>query len=143
MTVKLVTDHRNIDWQCLADVIEKAPLGTRNPHKLRVTFQNSAHTCFLFDDDQLIGAARAMADGFDCAVICDVVILPEYQGQSLGSRMIRHLLDQVSHHEKVILYAVPGKEGFYETFGFRRMTTAMAIFENPSLAYEQGVIERV
>jgi len=28
------------------------------------------------------------------------------------------------------------------TFGFRRMTTAMAIFENPGRALEDGYLER-
>jgi len=35
---------------------------------------------------------------------------------------------------------VPGKEGFYERFGFRRMTTAMAIFENPASAFARGYL---
>lgn len=37
---------------------------------------------------------------------------------------------------------VPGREKFYERFGFRRMTTAMAIFENPEQAYAHGYLER-
>ncbi len=35
---------------------------------------------------------------------------------------------------------VPGKEAFYRTLGFRRMTTAMAIFENQPLAFERGYL---
>jgi hypothetical protein len=37
---------------------------------------------------------------------------------------------------------VPGKEPFCETFGFRRMTTAMAIFENPASAEAGGYLDR-
>jgi hypothetical protein len=37
---------------------------------------------------------------------------------------------------------VPGKEPFYEAFGFRRMTTAMAIFEAPAKAHRNGYLER-
>ncbi len=43
---------------------------------------------------------------------------------------------------KIILYAVPGKEPFYEAFGFRRMTTVMAIFENQERAHKRGYLER-
>ncbi|CAD5374038.1 hypothetical protein RA210_U480001 [Rubrivivax sp. A210] len=36
-----------------------------------------------------------------------------------------------SGHKKIILYSVPGKEGFYKKLGFLRMLTAMAIFRDP------------
>jgi hypothetical protein len=45
-------------------------------------------------------------------------------------------------HKKIILYSVPGREAFYESFGFRRMTTAMAIFEDPESAFARGYISR-
>jgi hypothetical protein len=35
---------------------------------------------------------------------------------------------------------VPGKEGFYARLGFRRMTTAMAIFDDPALASARGYL---
>lgn len=46
-------------------------------------------------------------------------------------------------HKKIILYAVPGKEPFYRKFGFRRMLTAMAIFENQAQALERGYISEI
>jgi hypothetical protein len=43
-------------------------------------------------------------------------------------------------HKKIILYAVPGKEPFYRKFGFLRMNTAMAIFENQQQQLERGYL---
>jgi hypothetical protein len=43
---------------------------------------------------------------------------------------------------RLTLYAVPGKERFYEAFGFRHMLTAMAIFENLDKAFARGDLER-
>jgi hypothetical protein len=37
---------------------------------------------------------------------------------------------------------VPGTEPFNQAFGFRRMTTAMAIFEDPAKAHRNGYLER-
>jgi hypothetical protein len=37
---------------------------------------------------------------------------------------------------------VPGKEGFYRKFGFLRMKTAMAIFENPQQQLERGYLHQ-
>jgi len=84
---------------------------------------------------------RALADGVDCSYICDVAVLPEYQGTGLGKEIVGKLVALSSGHRKIILYAVPGKEPFYKKFGFRRMLTAMAIFENPALAKERGYID--
>ena len=44
-------------------------------------------------------------------------------------------------HKKIILYANPGTEGFYEKLGFRRMRTAMAIFKDQERAVGRGLIE--
>jgi hypothetical protein len=43
-------------------------------------------------------------------------------------------------HKKMILYAVPGREPFYRKFGFMRMKTAMAIFENQQQQVERGYL---
>jgi hypothetical protein len=41
---------------------------------------------------------------------------------------------------KIILYAVPGKEPFYMRFGFLRMETAMAIFQNQQEQLERSYL---
>jgi hypothetical protein len=38
---------------------------------------------------------------------------------------------------------VPGKESFYESFGFRRMATAMAIFDNPAETHARGYLHDI
>lgn len=43
-------------------------------------------------------------------------------------------------HRKLLLFSVPGKEGFHEKFGFRRMTTAKAVFEDPATPFERGYL---
>lgn len=50
------------------------------------------------------------------------------------------LLARCRGHRKVILYAVPGKESFYERLGFRRMTRAMAIFDDQASAFSRGYL---
>jgi hypothetical protein len=43
-------------------------------------------------------------------------------------------------HKKVILYANPGKEGFYAGLGFLPMNTAMAIWRDPAAAVASGLL---
>jgi predicted acetyltransferase len=87
-----------------------------------------------------VGVGRALADGIDCSYICDVAVLPSHQGTGLGKEIITNLIRLSAGHKKIILYAVPGKEAFYRKFGFKRMTTAMAIFEDQVAAIERGLI---
>jgi predicted acetyltransferase len=87
-----------------------------------------------------VGVGRALADGIDCSYICDVAVLPSHQGTGLGKEIITNLIRLSAGHKKIILYAVPGKEAFYRKFGFKRMTTAMAIFEDQVAASERGLI---
>jgi GNAT superfamily N-acetyltransferase len=129
-----------IDWDELSALYRVAPLGHKDPARLRVAFGNSRHCCFALDGERLVGVGRALADGVDCAYICDVAVLPSHQGSGLGQQIVERLLALSRGHRKIILYAVPGKEGFYRRFGFARMTTAMAIFDDQALARERGYL---
>ena len=140
MNISLTNDQTNIDWEELAEVVRLAPLRARNASDLKGTFTNSKYKCFAFDSEKLVGVGRALADGKDCAVICDIAILPEYQGKGIGKQVVQNLIDLTRNHNKIILYANPGKEGFYEKLGFRKMNTAMGIFQDEEAMLEKGII---
>lgn len=93
---------------------------------------------FARENNTLVAAGRAVADGVDCSYICDIAVHPSHQGRGLGREVIEHLVAASQGHRKIILYAVPGKENFYRRFGFRRMRTAMAIFDNAEQAATNG-----
>jgi ribosomal protein S18 acetylase RimI-like enzyme len=130
-----------LDWNELAELYRAAPLGNKNPADLKTAFSNSRFRCFVRDGGSLVGVGRALADGIDCSYICDVAVLPSHQGRGLGKEIVGRLVSLSRGHRKIILYAVPGKEPFYRRFGFRRMKTAMAIFEDPALAIERGYVD--
>jgi ribosomal protein S18 acetylase RimI-like enzyme len=130
-----------IDWNELSELIRIAPLAHKSPKHLELVFNSSLFKFIVMDSGKLIGAGRALADGADCSYICDVVIHPEYQGRGIGKQLVKKLIDVSSGHSKIIMYANPGKEGFYLGMGFKFMTTAMAIFQDETLAVESGVIK--
>ena len=140
MALTWATNTENVDWAELADLMRIAPLADRTPDEMQRAYRNSMFACFAFDGPRLVAAGRVMADGVSVAYLCDVVIHPDHQGQGLGSEVVERLVALSKGHKKVILYAVPGKEPFYEKFGFRRMKTAMAIFEDPEEASHNGYI---
>lgn len=116
-------------------------MGNKRAGDLKTVFTNSMFRCFVYDGARLVGAGRAMADGVYCAYICDIAVLPDCRGIGLGKQVVAELLRLAAGHKKIILYAVPGAEPFYRKFGFQRMRTAMAIFENQALAMERGYLD--
>ena len=74
----------------------------------------------------------------DCSYICDVAVLPSHQGAGLGKAVVQKLVTLSQGHKKIILYSVPGKEGFYRKLGFLRMLTAMALFKDQNAAIQRG-----
>lgn len=129
-----------IDWEELSELYRAAPLGEKTPLYLQKVFSNSMFQCFVYESGKLVAAGRAVADGADCSYICDIAVLPSHQGTGLGKQVVRDLVEMSRGHKKIILYAVPGKEPFYRKFGFLRMNTAMAIFENQQQQVERGYL---
>ncbi|WP_369827849.1 GNAT family N-acetyltransferase [Collimonas sp. PA-H2] len=140
MGMEWIYEQSAIDWSALSQLYRIAPLGDKDPADLRLAFSNSRYKCFVFEHGQLVGVGRALADGVDCSYICDVAVHPDSQGTGLGKAIITRLRDLSAGHKKIILYAVPGKEGFYKKLGFKRMSTAMAIFRNQESALKTGLL---
>ena len=134
-------DDSGIDWDELSRLYRIAPLGNKSAEGLKLAFTNSMFKCFVFDGDDVVGVGRAVADGIDCSYLCDVAVHPDYQGRGLGKAIILKLNELSAGHRKIILYANPGKEGFYKKLGFLPMRTAMAIFENQEKAIQGGLVE--
>jgi len=132
--------HDSIDWKALSHLYQVAPLGDKKPDDLKNAFSNSMFKCFVFSSGTLVGVGRALADGIDCSYICDIAVIPDYQGTGLGKQIIEKLILLSKGHKKIILYSVPGKESFYKRFGFKRMSTAMAIFNDQEQALEMGLV---
>lgn len=68
-----------------------------------------------------------------------MAVLPEHQGRGIGRAMLAELCRRLPV-DNVILYAVPGKEGFYAACGFRPMKTAMARLGGRMAAPESGYL---
>ena len=128
-----------VNWDELA-AMYRAVLGNKSAEHLRTVFHGSLFRCFVRRGGTLVAAGRALADGRDVAYIADVAVRADLQGQGVGREIVKRLMRSAEGHKKIILYAVPGKEGFYAGLGFRRMNTAMAVFVDEAAALRSGVL---
>ena len=140
MDIRITYDCANVDWQAVSNILKSVGMGFYEPEKHQRAFEASHTTVFLFDAQQLIGFGRAISDGAYQAGLYDIAVLEAYQGNGFGRLIIENILARLKDFN-IILYASPGKEGFYEKHGFRKMKTGMAFFKNQESMKSRGFTE--
>jgi ribosomal protein S18 acetylase RimI-like enzyme len=108
------------------DVIEKA-------------LPNTLYCVCACCGEQLVGMARIIGDGGMVYYIQDVIVIPDYQRQGIGTQMMDAIMGYIRTHASqntiVGLMSAKGKEAFYEKYGFTirptdKLGAGMTIFWN-------------
>lgn len=91
----------------------------RRMEDMAVAIANSNPVVTVWDQERLIGFARATSDGIFRATVWDVVVDPDYQGGGLGRKLVQTVLSHphLSRVERVYLMTT-NQKGFYERIGF-------------------------
>ncbi len=88
---------------------------------------NTLYSLCALVDGELVGMARVIGDGGMVYYIQDVIVLPAYQHQGIGTQMMDRVMDYLcahaSHNTIIGLMAACGKEPFYDKYGFTRRPT--------------------
>lgn len=104
--------------------------GTRDEKVVERALANSLYCLGAFDDDKLVGFARIIGDETIFLYIQDVMVIPEYQGQKVGTGIMEKLIEKINNYKKVnsgirtYLGASAGREDFYKRFGFETRADA-------------------
>jgi len=90
--------------------------------ELEFAIRNSWYTYSAYNGHKLVGFGRLISDGIIHALILDLIILPEYQNQGLGKKILERLVDKCKEHQirDIQLFSVKNKSEFYEKSGFTR-----------------------
>lgn len=81
-----------------------------------------------YDGKTLVGCLRILSDGYFFGTITELLVLPEYQKQGIGSK----LLSLAKKNTPTMLYfgAQPGVETFYEKNGCKKSLPSYIIEKN-------------
>jgi len=92
--------------------------------ELYTALENSWYIISVFDNDNLIGFGRIICDGVVHALILDVIIHPERQGEGIGKEIMDKLVSKCKKHNirDIQLFSAKDKAGFYQKLGFERRT---------------------
>jgi len=91
------------------------------PEELISTLKKSWFSVSAYHKEKLVGFGRMLSDGLLHAVLFDVIVLPEYQRNGIGTEIMNRLLDKCKKHHirDIQLFCAEGKEAFYKIFGFQ------------------------
>jgi ribosomal protein S18 acetylase RimI-like enzyme len=133
-------DCTGVDWKKVTETLKRVGMSYSDPDFHRRAFENSHTTVFVYYGGQMVGFGRAISDGVCQGAIYDVAVVPEFQKKGFGKAILKNILARLAHCN-IILYASPGKEGFYKTLGMRKMKTGMALFINAEDKKQRGFTE--
>jgi GNAT superfamily N-acetyltransferase len=82
---------------------------------LKMALDSSWYWICALDNERLVGTGRLVSDGALYALVCDMIVLPEYQRQGIGKAILKMLKDKCLENgiQRVWLFAAPGRAGFY------------------------------
>ena len=98
---------------------------TSNPTMLRNALENSLFLISARDEEgKLIGFLRAVGDGYSIVYIQDIIVLPEYQRQGIGTQLLRQTLEHFKEVYQMILTTDSELKtiAFYEANGFTALS---------------------
>lgn len=83
-------------------------------------FNNSLKVLAAYKNDELVGIARAVGDGYTVVLIQDILVLPKHQRQGIGSALLKAIVDCYPNVRQIQLTTdCTGKTiAFYKSAGF-------------------------
>ncbi|MEN9232888.1 MAG: GNAT family N-acetyltransferase [Gloeomargarita sp. DG02_4_bins_56] len=139
MTITFISDRAKVDLPQLQHLLAIGAFWAtdRTLTDLATAIEHSEPVVTAWDEERLIGFARATSDHVYRAVLWDVVIHPEYRGQGLGRTLVATVLAHPSVNQVERVYLMTSsQQGFYERLGFtENLTTTMVLCNRqPALA---------
>ena len=85
----------------------------------RILANSAAIVLARIADGTVVGFITAVSDHVSCAYIPHLEVLPAYQGQGIGSELVRQMLEKLRYLYMIDLVCDPPLQPFYERFGMQ------------------------
>ncbi|WP_075655662.1 GNAT family N-acetyltransferase [Pseudochrobactrum sp. B5] len=129
--------HQIPDAQTYCHLRTASGLSAKTTDAAERGLKNSLFAVQIADGDQIIGMGRVIGDGGTTYQVCDIAVLPDYQGQGLGKRIMLEIKAYLDEHAPesayVSLIADGPAQHLYAQYGFSPVTPASI-----GMAYKVG-----
>ena len=98
---------------------------THHPEMLEQALSHSLAIYVALDGDAVVGLIRLVGDGFSSVLVQDLIVLPSYQRQGIGSALMKQALEDFKEVYQVQLATEQTEKnvGFYRSMGFETLST--------------------
>lgn len=98
---------------------------TNQPQMLEQALSHSLAIYVALDGDAVVGLIRLVGDGFSSVLVQDLIVLPIYQRQGIGSALMKEALEDYKDAYQVQLVTDQTERtlGFYRSMGFEILST--------------------
>ena len=98
---------------------------TNQPQMLEQALPHSLAVYLAFDGEKIVGLIRLVGDGFSSVFVQDLIVLPSYQRQGIGSSLMKEALEDYKDAYQVQLVTEQTEKnvGFYRSIGFETLST--------------------
>ena len=98
---------------------------TNQPQMLEQSLSHSLATYLARDGEEIVGVVRLIGDGFSSVFVQDLIVLPSYQRQGIGSALMKKALGDFKDAYQVQLATDQTEKtlGFYRSLGFETLST--------------------
>ena len=98
---------------------------TNQPQRLEQALSHSLATYLARDGEEIVGLVRLVGDGFSSVFVQDLIVLPSYQRQGIGSNLMKEALADYKDAYQIQLATEQTEKtlGFYRSLGFETLTT--------------------
>lgn len=80
-----------------------------------------------WDNDMLVGVARAISDFSYCCYLSDLAVAKSHQQQGIGEALIQHVRDHLGDEVSLLLLSAPTAMDYYPKVGFELANNAFLI----------------
>ena len=112
-----IVDDQNLDVSAFISFVNQVWPGSYDLEKTRGALSRTLNITAR-DGEKLVGCLRILTDGYFFGTITELLVLPEYRRQGVGSSLLR----LAKEHTPTMLYfgSQPGVETFYESNGCQK-----------------------
>ncbi|MFS9241503.1 GNAT family N-acetyltransferase [Streptococcus infantis] len=98
---------------------------THQPQMLGQALSHSLATYLARDGEEIVGLVRLVGDGFSSVFVQDLIVLPSYQRQGIGSNLMKQALADYKDAYQIQLATEQTEKnlGFYRSLGFETLST--------------------
>ena len=98
---------------------------TNQPQMLKQALSQSLVIYLALDGDAVVGLIRLVGDGFSSVFVQDLIVLPSYQRQGIGSSLMKESLADYKDAYQIQLATEQTEKtlGFYRSLGFETLST--------------------